>query len=79
MYCRNHPDRDAAAVCQKHAVGFCRVRTQCIIREISRERRKRKTAAKDRTRDRGFNPVRIVLLLLVLIAACGPDEPVYPE
>ena len=43
MYCRNHPDRDAAAVCQKHAVGFCRVRTQCIIREISRERRKGKT------------------------------------
>ena len=78
MQCRNHPDREAAAVCQKHAVGFCReccdcsgdcsaecvdpknyckFRTQCIIREISRERRKGKT----------------------LIAACNPDEPVYPE
>ena len=62
MQCRNHPDREAVAVCQKHPVGFCREccecfsadrcaecvdpqnycksRTQCIIREIARERRR---------------------------------------
>lgn len=61
MQCRNHPDREAVAVCQKHTVGFCReccdcpdgehcaecvdpqdyckFRTQCMVREIARERR----------------------------------------
>ncbi len=61
MQCRNHPDREAAAVCQRFDTGFCREcceclsadhcaecidsksycksRTQCIIREIARERR----------------------------------------
>jgi hypothetical protein len=62
MKCKNHPDREAIAVCQKHETGFCRecceclkidtccecldpklyckFRTQCIIRETSRDRRK---------------------------------------
>ncbi len=63
MKCRNHPDRDAIGVCQKHEAGFCqeccecldidlccdcmdpklycKFRTQCIIWEMSRDRRKR--------------------------------------
>jgi hypothetical protein len=62
MQCRNHPDREAAAICQKVGTGFCsrccecRVvaeccgcldpqvyctfRTQCLIWEMSRARRK---------------------------------------
>jgi hypothetical protein len=64
--CRNHPDREAAAVCQKLGSGFCaeccecpdaerccgcldpqvycQHRTQCLIWEAARERR-RKAAA----------------------------------
>ena len=64
MHCRNHPERDAAAFCQKHNRGFCReccdcpdgehcagcvdparyckYRTQCLIPEIVRERRRGK-------------------------------------
>ena len=30
MQCRNHPDREAVAVCQKHAVGFCRECCDCF-------------------------------------------------
>ena len=63
MQCRNHPGRDALAVCQKHETGFCRecceclnidhccecmdpqlyckFRSQCIIWELSRDRRKK--------------------------------------
>lgn len=63
MKCRNHPDRDATAICQKLGTGFCAeccecgnpaeccgcldpqvyctFRTQCLIWEMSRERRKR--------------------------------------
>ena len=63
MKCRNHPDRDAAAICQKLGAGFCReccecrdvaaccgcldpqvyctFRTQCLIWEMSRQRRKK--------------------------------------
>jgi len=62
MRCRNHVDREAAAVCQKHAAGFCaeccecrdalrccacldpqvycQFRTQCMIWEHERERRR---------------------------------------
>jgi hypothetical protein len=63
MQCRNHPDRAAAASCQKLGTGFCSrccecgdlaeccgcldpqvycaFRTQCLIWEMSRERRRR--------------------------------------
>ena len=63
MQCRNHPDRAAAAICQKLSTGFCaeccecptaqsccgcldpnvycQFRTQCLIWEIARERRRR--------------------------------------
>jgi hypothetical protein len=63
MKCRNHPDREAIGVCQKHETGFCeecceclniddccdcidpklycKFRTQCIIWEKSRDRRKK--------------------------------------
>ena len=63
MRCRNHPDREAIAVCQKHETGFCaeccecldveqccdcldpklycKFRTQCVIYEKARERKKR--------------------------------------
>ncbi len=62
MKCRNHPDREAVAYCQKHETGFCRecceclnivqccecldpklyckFRSQCIVWEKSRDRRK---------------------------------------
>ena len=62
MKCKNHPDREAIAVCDKHQVGFCdeccecedlasccgcldptshcQFRTQCLIWELSRERRR---------------------------------------
>ncbi len=62
MKCRNHPDREAAAVCQRFDTGYCReccdcpraehcaecidpknyckFRTQCIIQETARERRR---------------------------------------
>ena len=62
MKCKNHPDREAIGVCQKHEAGFCRecceclnidhccecidpklyckFRTQCLIWEMSRDRRK---------------------------------------
>ncbi len=63
MKCKNHPDQEAIAICQKHQVGFCeecceckdskyccncldpnlycQFRTQCLIWELSRERRKK--------------------------------------
>lgn len=62
MNCRNHPDRDATALCQKLGIGFCteccrcpdaaaccgcldpkvycQFRTQCLVWEASRERRR---------------------------------------
>jgi hypothetical protein len=62
MRCRNHPDREAVAVCQKNELGYCRecceclnidhccecsnpklycqFRTQCMVWELSRDRRK---------------------------------------
>jgi len=62
MQCRNHPDRPATALCQKHGTGFCAeccecldavrccscldpevyctYRTQCLIWEHARERRR---------------------------------------
>lgn len=62
MLCRNHPEREAQALCEKHGAGFCaeccrcldaerccgcldpRVycafRTQCLVWELSRERRR---------------------------------------
>jgi len=62
MKCRNHPDREAIATCQKYETGFCeecceclnidyccecidpklycKFRTQCLIWEMSRDRRK---------------------------------------
>jgi len=64
MKCRNHPERDAIATCQKYETGFCeecceclnidyccecldpklycKFRTQCLIWEMSRDRRKEK-------------------------------------
>ncbi len=67
MQCRNHPDREAVAVCQRFDTGYCReccgclsvahcaectdpknyctFRTQCIIPEIARERRRGEDAA----------------------------------
>ena len=27
MHCRNHPDRDAVVLCQKHQTGYC---GQCL-------------------------------------------------
>ena len=63
MQCRNHPERPAAAICQKLGTGFCaqccecpaaqeccgcldpqvycRFRTQCLIWENARERRRK--------------------------------------
>ena len=63
MKCKNHPERDAVGVCQKHETGFCqdccecldiddccdcldpklycKFRTQCVIWERSRDRRKK--------------------------------------
>ncbi len=29
MRCGNHPDREAAACCQKHGLGFCRECCDC--------------------------------------------------
>ena len=29
MKCRNHPDREAVAVCDKHQVGFCAECCEC--------------------------------------------------
>ncbi|RLD51635.1 MAG: hypothetical protein DRI97_15460, partial [Bacteroidetes bacterium] len=62
MNCKNHPDRPAVAVCQKHQLGYCKeccdcqdlteccgcsdlniyckFRSQCLIWELSRSRRK---------------------------------------
>lgn len=62
MRCRNHPEREAVAVCQKLGSGFCAeccacrdalrccacldpqvycaFRTQCLVWEHSRERRR---------------------------------------
>ena len=62
MECRNHPDREAVATCEKHQAGFCaeccdcqdlqeccgcldadgycQFRSQCLIWELSRERRR---------------------------------------
>lgn len=62
MHCRNHPDREATALCQKHGTGFCaaccecreareccgcldpavycQFRRQCLVWELSRERRR---------------------------------------
>ena len=67
MRCKNHPDREAVAICQKLGAGFCGAccdcsdaatccncldpqvyctfRTQCLIWEQARERRK--AAAKE--------------------------------
>jgi len=72
MRCRNHPDREAVAVCDKHQVGFCaecceceeatdccgcvdpalhcQSRSQCLIWEWSRERR-RQAARRGETPD----------------------------
>jgi hypothetical protein len=63
MQCRNHPEREAAAICQKQGVGFCAAccaclrveeccdcpaaevycqhRTQCLVWEAARERRRK--------------------------------------
>ncbi len=30
MKCKNHPGRDAIAICQKHEVGFCRECCECF-------------------------------------------------
>ncbi len=30
MRCRNHPDREALAVCQKHEAGFCSECCECV-------------------------------------------------
>jgi len=63
MKCRNHPEQDATALCQKLGVGFCtaccaceetaaccgcldpqvycQFRSQCLVWELSRPRRKK--------------------------------------
>jgi len=63
MECRNHPEREAIAVCQVYQKGFCqecceclkiehccecidpkvycRFRTQCMIWEMSRDKRRK--------------------------------------
>jgi len=30
MQCRNHPDREAAAVCERFNTGFCRECCECL-------------------------------------------------
>ena len=64
MNCKNHPDRNVVAICQKYNIGYCdiccecnddnsccecsdpelycRFRSQCIIWEICKQRRKKK-------------------------------------
>jgi len=75
MKCRNHPDREAIGVCQKHEMGFCqecceclnidhccdcidpklycKFRDQCIIWEMSRDRRKREIDGGEGDREMG--------------------------
>jgi hypothetical protein len=65
MECKNHPGREAVAICEKNRIGFCReccecapeeeccecldpalyctFTTQCVIRELARERKKKKS------------------------------------
>lgn len=33
MTCRNHPGREAQAICQKHNVGFCAECCECLAAE----------------------------------------------
>jgi len=69
MRCRNHPDREAMAVCQTREAGFCQecceclnidhccecmdpklycnFRTQCLIWEMSKDRRKESIKKED--------------------------------
>jgi hypothetical protein len=73
MKCKNHPEKNAIAVCQKYSTGYCDIccecldkhsccecsdpelyckfRTQCIIWEISRQRRKKEQKIMDEHKD----------------------------
>jgi hypothetical protein len=33
MQCRNHPDREATAICQKYGKGFCGACCECVAAE----------------------------------------------